>query len=210
MKTILENLNFRYATKTYNKDKKISAADFADILEAGRLSPSSFGLQPFRLIVVENEATRALLRAKGYDQTPITDASHLVVFAVVKNIDEAYVDAYIDNIVATRGAPREALVGFRTMMVGAVTAMSPEVSYWWASKQAYIALSSMLLAAAEKGIDATPMEGFDTKGFDEVLGLKDKGLASCVIATFGYRSNDDAMAGYTKVRLPESEFVITL
>ncbi len=173
-----------------------------------QLAPSSLGLQHYRILVIEDADTREKLKAVGYGQTQITDASQLIVFAAETNINEDFGKKYIDNVAATRNIPREALAGFEDMVLGAINGRTPEQLLTWAQKQAYIGLGILVTAAADKHVDICPMEGFDPAGFDEVLGLKEKGLTATVIATIGYRAEDDETANAAKVRRPASEFFI--
>jgi nitroreductase/dihydropteridine reductase len=206
--TLIDKLKWRYATKKFDSTKKIPADKLQNILDAVQLSPSSLGLQHYRILVIEDPQIREQLKAVGYGQSQITDASQLIVFAAETNINEDFGKKYIDNVAATRNVPREALAGFESMVVGAINARTPEHLLIWAQKQAYIALGVLLAAAAEQDVDSCPMEGFDPAGFDEILGLKEKGLTATVIAPIGYRAQDDALSTAAKVRRPASELFI--
>ena len=206
---LLEQLQWRYATKKFDAAKKISAADWATLEEALRLTPSSGGLQPWKFIVVTDPAIRSKLLPASYGQSQIVDASHLVVFAARKNFGEADVDALIRHTAALRGVPVESLAQFRGMLLGGIVqSMDEKTRDQWARNQAYIALGNLLTSAALLGIDACPMEGFDRNQYDEILGLKAKGYASAVIATLGYRSPEDKYAGAPKVRFPKEEVFV--
>jgi nitroreductase len=203
---LLEQLKWRYATKQFDPNRKISAADWTTLEDALTLSPSSGGLQPWKFIVVTDPAVRAKLSPASWGQKQITDASHLVVFAAKNNFGEADVDAHIANVVKTTGAPAEALKPLREMLVGGIVkSMDEAARNAWARNQAYIALGNLLTSAALLGIDACPMEGFDRTQYDEILGLKAKGYASAVIATLGYRLPDDKYAAAPKVRFPKEQ-----
>lgn len=211
MKQVLTALGWRYATKAYDTDKKVSDQDFEAILEAGRLAPTSFGLQPFRFVVVNDAATRAKLREIGWNQPQFTDASHLVVIATEKKLDDAYVDEFVALTAKTRGADVASLAGYAEMMKGALKGKgTPEARKAWAEKQAYIALGMMLLAAAEGKIDATPIEGFDPAAADKILGLDKLGLESSVIIALGYRSKSDGYAAQKKVRFSKEDMVVEI
>ena len=210
MSTLLENLNWRYATKKFDATKKISAADLNTLKEAVRLAASSYGLQPFKVVLVENPEIREKLKAAAYGQTQITDASQLFVFANDLNAGPESVAAYIKNISETRGLPTEALGGFADMMNGVISNLSQEAKNIWTSKQTYIALGTLLAAAAELKIDATPMEGFNPAQFNEILGFDKLGLNAAVIATVGYRHDEDEAQHYKKVRKSQEELFITL
>jgi len=203
---LLDRLNWRYATKQFDPDRKINARDWATLEEALRLSPSSGGLQPWKFIVITDPAARAKLSPASYGQPQITNASHLVVFAAKKNFGEADVDAFINHTAATRGVPVESLAPFRDMLVGGIVrALDEQARDAWARNQAYIALGNLLTSAALLGIDACPMEGFDRAQYDEILGLKAQGYASAVIATVGYRAATDQYSSAPKVRFPKEQ-----
>jgi nitroreductase / dihydropteridine reductase len=208
MNNIIEALNWRYATKIFDPNKKISDADLQTILEAGNLAPTSYGLQPFRIINVIDPAVRAELRAVSYNQSQVTDASALLVLAVRTDIDAAYVDEYVSRIATIRSMPVEALTGYSDMMKGTVAGRTAEANKAWSAKQSYVALGTMVATAATLGVDSCPMEGFDAAGLDSVLGLADHNLASVAYLTLGYRSETDEFAGYKKVRLAMEDFVI--
>ena len=172
------------------------------------MAPSSAGLQHYRILVVENPEIREKLREAAHGQAQLTQASHVIVFAAETNIDEAYVARYIDLIAKTREIGREHLVGFEQMMVNTVNNQTEDQKIIWASKQAYIALGVLLTAAAELRIDACPMEGFQAGKFDEILGLKELGLTTAVIAPIGFRSDEDVYSKLPKVRKPKEELFI--
>lgn len=206
--SLVDKLNWRYATKKFNKTKKIAADKLQYILDAVQLAPSSIGLQHYRVLVVEDADTRAKLRAAAYGQPQITDASQLIIFAAETNINEEFGKKYIDNVAATRNVPRETLAGFEGMVLGAINSRKPEQLLLWAQKQAYIGLGVLVSAAAEQDVDICPMEGFDPEGFNEILGLAEKGLTATVIATIGYRAEDDDLSRAAKVRRPANELFI--
>jgi nitroreductase len=203
---LLDRLNWRYATKQFDPNHKISVQDWAVLEDALLLTPSSGGLQPWKFIVVTDPAVRAKLLPASYGQAQITDASHLVVFAAKKNFSEADVDAFINHTASARGVPVESLAQYRGMLVGGIVqALDEPARDAWARNQAYIALGNLLTSAALLGFDACPMEGFDRAQYDEILGLSAKGLASAVIATVGYRASTDKYANAPKVRFPKEQ-----
>jgi nitroreductase len=210
MSTLLENLNWRYATKKFDATKKISATDLNTLKEAVRLAASSYGLQPYKVVIVENPELREQLKAAAYGQTQITDASQLFIFANDLNAGPESVAAYIKNISETRGVPTEALGGFSHMMNSVISNLSQDAKNIWTAKQTYIALGTLLAAAAELKIDATPMEGFNAAAFNEILGFDKLGLNASVIATVGYRHDEDDAQHYKKVRKSHEELFITL
>jgi nitroreductase len=203
---LLEQLNWRYATKQFEPARKISDADWAALETALQLTPSSGGLQPWQFIVVTDPAVRAKLKPASHGQAQITDASHLVVFAAKTNFSEADVDAHLQNVSRIQGVPLAALAPFRGMLVGGIVqSMDEAARNAWARNQAYIALGNFLTSAALLGIDACPMEGFDRAQYDAILGLKAKGLASAVIAAAGYRAAADKYAVAPKTRFPKEK-----
>lgn len=210
MSTLLDNLNWRYATKKFDATKKISSADLNTLKEAVRLAASSYGLQPYKVIIVENPEIREQLKAAAYGQTQITDASQIFIFANDLNAGAESVDAYIKNISETRGVPADALAGFADMMKGTIANLSQDAKNIWTAKQTYIALGTLLAAAAELKIDATPMEGFNAAAFNEILGFDKLGLNASVIATVGYRHGEDDTQHYKKVRKSHEELFITI
>jgi len=206
----LDNLNWRYATKRYDTTKKLSPEQVELIKESLRLAPSSFGLQAWKFVHVTNPELRQQLREAAWNQPQLTEASDLFILATNASIDEAFVDRYIKSIADTRGIPTDALKGFRDMMVGSVSGRTPEQLETWLSRQVYIALGVAVAAAAENHIDASPMEGFDTAKFDELLGLNALELKSRAILAVGFRSPEDADQNYKKVRFPKEEMFIEL
>ena len=208
--SLIENLKKRAAVKKYDPTKKLSEEQLGNLLAAIQLAPTSYGLQSFKVLVVQDEAIRVKLRAAAYDQPQITDASALIVFASLTVIDEGVAKKYIDLIANTRAVERENLAGFEQTIVGTLNSRTDEQKIAWSHKQNYIALGFLLAQAAELGIDATPMEGFDTAKFDEILGLKEKGLTTSVIAPVGFRADDDFYSQMEKVRKPKEELFIQL
>lgn len=207
--TLINQLNWRYATKQFDPTRKISAAVWTTIEEVLLLTPSSGGLQPWKFIVVTDAAVRAKLTPVSKGQAQINDASHLVVFASKNNFSEADVDAHIKHVAEVQGAPIEALAPLRGMLVGGnVKRLDEAARNAWARNQTYIALGNLLTSAALLGIDACPMEGFDRTQYDEILGLKSRGLASSVIATLGYRAPGDKYATTPKVRFTREQVVL--
>jgi len=206
---LLEQLNKRYATKQFDTSKKIPAQDLATLLEAIRLSASSYGLQAYKVIVVENNEIRKQLRTVSWDQPQITDSSQLLVFAVETDADESTVDRFVENIAKTRSMDTKDLAGYSDMMKSTFGRPN-EVVQNWLTHQVYIGLGFGLVAAAEMNIDACPMEGFDSDKYDEILGLKEKNLHSVVLLTIGYRSSDDHYQQLAKVRRSKEDFFINI
>ena len=210
MSNFIKNANWRYATKKFDATKKVSDADLQTLKEAIRLSASSYGLQPYQVILVENPELRAQLQPAAWGQAQIVDASHVLVFANYTNIGDAEIDAYLNNVAETRGLPLDALQGYGDFMKSKISSLSAEQKNIWTSKQTYIALGNLLNAAAELNIDVTPMEGFEPEKVNTILGLNERGLNASLIATIGYRHADDATQSYAKVRKSEQELFINL
>lgn len=205
-----ENAKWRYATKKYDATRKVSAADLATLKEAINLSASSYGLQPYKVIFVENLELRAQLQPASWGQTQIVDASHLVVFANELNLGNEQIDAYFENLTQTRGITLENVQGYVDFMKGAINNIPMEIRNVWTAKQTYIALSNLMNAAAELKIDTTPMEGFDPQQYNEILGLNDKNLNAAVVCAIGYRHAEDDTQHYAKVRKAENDLFVTL
>lgn len=205
MKKIKEAYNWRYATKRFDANRKLSNEQVETLLNAAQMAPSSFGLQPFEIMVVENDDLRKQLKEAAYGQPQLTEASHVMVFAANKTVDEALVDCFMQRIAKSRGQSMESLKDFRAMLLGSVSGKSEQEKFQWAARQAYIALGFLLATAAIEGIDACPMEGFNNAEFDRILNLEQKGLKSVVMATVGFRSADDKYAGLPKVRKTQDE-----
>ena len=200
MSTFIEKLGARYATKKMTGEK-ISTEDLNTILEAIRLTPTSLGLQALKVLVIESEEVKASIKGACYNQSQITDGSHILVFTVLTEGYEAHTDKYIQNIANTRSVPVESLNDFKGMILGHLKNLTIEDTITWAKKQAYIALGFGLFAAAELGVDSTPMEGFNPAALDEILGLKEKGLTSTVILALGKKdAANDYLANAKKVR----------
>jgi nitroreductase/dihydropteridine reductase len=208
--SLIEPLSWRYATKKFDDTQKVSTEQLNELLKATQLSPSSYGLQPYKIVIVEDVAIRQQLRDAAFGQPQLTDASQVIVFAAVTELNEAYVKGYVDEIVKVRGVKREDLAGFENTMLGTFSRLTEDQKIAWAHKQAYISLGVMLTAAAELGIDACPMEGFDSGKFDEILGLKEKGLTTSVIAPIGFRSAEDGYSHFAKVRKPEADLFVRI
>jgi len=201
---IIDDMNWRYATKKFDPKKEITKKDLDELLETLRLSPSSYGLQPWKFLVITDEKLRKDLRDNATrGQAQITDASHMIALCVRTDIDE-HVSKYIKSIMKTRGVSRDSLRDYENRMTESLGKNPPEKKEEWASRQIYIALGFLLFACAAKHIDACPMEGFDAKKFDEILGLKKKNLKSVVLCTIGYRG-DDGFAKRKKVRFEKKD-----
>jgi len=210
MSNFLNNQNWRYATKKFDATKKVSAEDLNTLKEAIRLSSSSYGLQPYKVIIVENPELRAQLQPAAWGQSQIVEASHLFIFANDTNIGDDAIDEFINAISIERETPLESLAGYSDFMKSKISTLEPAVKNVWTSKQTYLALGNLLNAAAELKIDVTPMEGFVPAQVNEILGLDKLNLNASLIATVGYRHEDDTTQFYKKVRKSQEDLFITL
>jgi nitroreductase len=210
MKTFIENQNWRYATKKFDASKKISEQEFEILKEAIRLSSSSYGLQPYKIIIVENPEKRELIRQAAWGQSQVVDASHLIVFANKTKLEESDINEYFDNASQTRNVDPETFAGYAGFMKSKVLTLSPENTAVWTSKQTYLALANLLNAAAELKIDATPMEGFDPAVVNKILGLDALGLHASLLAPVGYRHTEDDTQHLKKVRKQTNELFFTI
>ena len=210
MTNIIENLNWRYATKAFDTSKAVSETDLDTILDAGNLTATSYGLQPFTFVTVDDVATKQALVEHAYGQTQVAANAVLIVLAARTDIDTAYISEYIARIELIRGLPAGSVDGFKDMMIGHLTNLTPEARLVWAQKQSYIALGTMMAAASELHIDNAALEGFNPDKFDEVLGLTNLNLRATTLLVLGYRSPDDATSQYTKVRKDISNIVIRI
>jgi nitroreductase len=205
MSQIIEDLNWRYATKKYDSTKKINSSDFDILKNVLALVPTSNGLQPFKFLVIENPEIREKLKEKSFGQSQITDASHLIVMCAVKNIDEEFLESYINLNASRRNMPLENLAGFKNHLHNSVVSKEAEENLTSNSKQVYIALGHLLHAAAQLRIDATPMEGFVADAYDEILGLSEQNLHATVSCALGYRSTEDGFQHLKKVRKSQED-----
>ena len=208
MSELLQKLQWRYATKKMNPELAVPQEKVDRILEAIRLAPTSSGLQPFEIIVVKNKAVREQIKAKAHGQAQITDGSHLLVFAAWDNYTPERINLMYDLNDSERNTRSETADNYRKMLLTNYPARDPEVNFQHAAKQTYIGLGIALTAAAFEGVDSTPMEGFDPKGVDEILGLNVRGLRSVVIMPLGYREEaNDWLVNLKKVRRSSASFI---
>ena len=205
---LIESLEWRYATKKMN-GWKIPQDKLDRILQATKLAPSSYGLTPYNVIVVEDQKLKEELQGAAYGQSQLKDSSAVLVFATWDDVRESSVDTYIDYIAKQREIPVESLKGMSDMMKGSLSNMTQEQKVSWAQRQAYIGLGFALTAAAVEGVDSTPMEGFNPVAVDRILGLQDYGLMSVVILPLGYRDiENDYLSNAKKVRREDDAFFI--
>lgn len=207
--SLIEQLNWRYATKRMN-GTKVPQEKVDKIVEAIRLAPTSFGLQAFKVIEIENAELREKIFKEACQQPQMVEGSHILVFAANKKVTAEMVDEYMHLIASTRGIPVDALAGFRAAFDG-VVAGSEEQNFVWTARQAYIAFGVGIVAAAEEQVDATPIEGFNPAALDEILGLKEQNLGSVTILALGYRdATADQLANAPKVRKSKEELIVKL
>lgn len=205
---LIENLKWRYATKKYDTTKKVSEDDLQQIKEAIRLSPSSYGLQAFKILDIKDKDIREKLKLASYWQPQITEASHLLVFCGYADVNDGHIDEYLNLKADTQGFDVELLKEFRNFMKVFIEGRKSGKQVWTAN-QTYIALSNAIAACAELKIDSTPMEGFESEKYNEILGLSSKGLKADVLLAIGYRSDEDKTQYDVKIRKPmESLFEI--
>ena len=208
---LLESLRWRYATKAFDAARKIPQEVWSAIEETLVLSPSSFGLQPYRFLVVADPALRETLVPHSWGQRQVVDASHYVVFAARTTVTEQEIDAFLKHTATVRGVPLDSLAPYRGLMTGALLseAFKP-LTPQWTTRQAYIALGNLLTSAALLGVDACPIEGFVAAEYDRLLDLPAQGLTSVVCCALGYRSPSDKHARIPKVRPAKQDLVRTL
>ncbi len=207
---LLDKLNWRYAAKAMNGET-VSEDKIERILEAARLAPTSSGLQPFEIIVIKNQEIKEKIKPVAWNQSVITDCSHLLVFAAWDTYTEDRINYMFDLTNEIRGFKNEGWENYRQMLLGSYPKKDAEENFNHAAKQAYIAFSAAIIAAAYEGVDTTPLEGFDPTAVDEILGLREKGLRSAVLLPIGYRKEDtDWLVNLVKVRKPMKDMVTVI
>jgi len=206
---LLDKLNWRYAAKAMNKEV-VSQEKVDNIIEAARLAPTSSGLQPFEILVITNQEIKEQIKPVSWNQSMITDCSHLLVFAAWDTYTEDRINKMFDLVNEVRGFKNEGWENYRQMLLGMYPQKDPEENFNHAAKQAYIAFSAAIIAAAYEGVDSTPIEGFEPAEVDKILGLREKGLRSAVMLPIGYRDTEnDWLVNLKKVR-KSTEDLVTL
>ncbi len=205
---LLAQLRWRYATKKFDASRKVPERTWAAIEQAMLLSPSSFGLQPWRFVVITDPRIKAQLPAISWGQTQPQDCSHMVVFAARKGINAGDVEKFAQSIADARGGMSEAVTAYKNMMLGTINGRPAEALDAWCARQCYIALGFLLETCALLEVDACPMEGIDSGAYDKLLGLTEKGFTAVAGCPVGYRAADDRYAQLPKVRYPSHEVVI--
>lgn len=207
--SLIEDLQWRHAVKAYDPGKKVSEADLNTILEAARLAPTSSGLQPFRIIVVENQELKDRMMAGALNPEVMRDSSHVLVFAAWDSYSNEKIDKVYDYHTDVRELPRGRFGSYTDKIKSMYGAQTPEEHFAHTARQTYIALGMALAQAAELKIDSTPAEGFSNQVVDEILGLKELGLRSVSLLYLGYRDEaNDWLSSMKKVRIPMEEFII--
>ncbi|MEG4027140.1 MULTISPECIES: NAD(P)H-dependent oxidoreductase [unclassified Microcoleus] len=208
---LLENLKWRYATKQFDPAKTIAPEIWTALEDALVLTPSSYGLQPWKFLIITSSELKEQLKPHSWNQSQVTDCSHYVVFAIKKNLTAEDVDRFMARTVELRGGTVEAMAGYRNLIVSDLVdgARSFNINQW-STRQTYIALGNFMTSAALLGVDTCPMEGIEPVNYDRLLGLSAKGFTTVVACAAGYRSEADKYASLAKVRFPKSEILETL
>ena len=210
MNTLLETRQWRYATKKFDPNKKVSEKDLQLLLEATRLSASSYGLQPYHIYVISDQDLKKKLRPASWNQKQVEDASHIIVFANNADFGEELVDEYLDNVSETRKIPADGLKSYGDFMKSKLLDLPLQSKNEWTAKQAYLAFGNLMQAAAELKIDTCPMEGFEPEEYNRILGLSEKKQNASVVLAIGYRSEADETQHYAKVRKSKEELFTLL
>jgi len=210
MDMILNDLGWRYATKKFDTEKKLSADQENTIKEALRMTPSSFWLQPWKFVFVKNPELREMLKEHAWGQSQVTDASHLLILCRENEVDQNLVNEYFEDMKKTTWAGEEDISGYKNMVTWFVWNLDSEDAKIWAEKQVYIALWNIMTVLAEMKIDSCPMEWFDSVKFDEILELQDKWISSVVILPIGFRASDDKYSENQKVRFDQNHLFLEI
>ena len=207
---LIESLQWRYATKEFDTEKKIPPGTWTAIEQSMVLTPSSFGLQPWKFITITCQTTKIDLLEQSWHQRQVTDCSHMVVLCARDGMNQQDIDDWLDQLAQTRGVSRESLESYAAMMSGFFSNMDNSMTLAWAKNQVYIALGQLMTSAAVMGIDACPMEGIVPAEYDRILGLEGTGFTTTVACAMGYRSEDDKYAELPKVRYPGHKILQTI
>jgi len=210
MKDILSDLNWRYAVKKFDSERMLSDAQIERLKSVFNLTATSYGLQPIRLVTVQNKELQQQLVKHSFEQLQVAQASHVLILCIENTIDSEYISDYFDLVKKTRGTSEEILNPFKKMMIESFSNKSTDEIKEWSKNQAYLAMGTLLTVCALEKIDACPMEGFDPAAYDEQLGLKGKGISSVLVMPLGYRAEDDVFADFKKVRKELDNSVIEI
>lgn len=207
---VIESLKWRAAVRKYDTTKKVSQQDLETLLEAGNLTATSMGLQPFKIVVVSNDTLKKQLVPMSYNQQHVAEASHVLVFSIETDINQHTIDKYIERAMELRNLSITDLQGYKDSISNYISMMDEKTKKEWATKQAYIALGTVMTAAAELKIDSCAMEGFDPLKYQDLLELEPKNLMPVVVLPIGYRSEEEFMANLPKVRKARENFVVEI
>lgn len=207
---ILDSLKWRYATKKFDATRFLTTKQLQTLKEAFNLTATSYGLQPIRLVVIQNKDLQKQLLPHSWKQRQVVDASHLLVICIENTIDTAYIESYFERVKEIRDTPDKTLAPFKEFMINLFKNQTQEESNTWATKQAYLAMGNLLTVCSVEQIDACPMEGFVPEKFDEILGLQAHGLSSVLLLPVGFRAEDDMFGDFAKVRKSIAESVLEL
>jgi nitroreductase / dihydropteridine reductase len=206
----LQQLQWRYATKKFDPDRQLSEEQLHILKESFNLTATSYGLQPIKLVVIQNKELQSQLLPHTMNQIQVRDASHVLVFCIQTEISGTYIKNYFNNVEAIRETPRSILKPFELFLLDEFANKDPKDIDMWMTKQAYLAMGNLLTVCAYEKIDACPIEGFEPERYDDVLNLKSKNLRSVLVMPIGYRAEDDFMASLKKVRKGVDEVIIEM
>lgn len=206
----IKSLEWRYATKKFDAQRILSPEKITILKKGFNLTPTSYGLQPVKLVIVKNKNLQKKLFTHSARQQQISTASHVLVFCIETTIDSFFIEENFNRVKAIRKTPDKILQPFREFLLRYFEELSTEEKEAWATKQAYLTLGNLLNICATEGIDACPMEGFDAKKYDEILNLPEKGLQSVLVLPVGFRAKDDDFADFKKVRRPIEEVIVEI
>ncbi|MCX2719747.1 NAD(P)H-dependent oxidoreductase [Lentiprolixibacter aurantiacus] len=210
MSDIIDRLEWRYAVKKFDPSRKLKTEQLDKLKRAFNLTATSYGLQPIRMLVLQDQDLQNRLLSHSYNQQQVAQASHLLVFCVETNVDGDYVKSYFERVKEIRGTSDQILNPFREYLVREFSNKDQKEIQEWATRQAYLAMGNLLTICALEEIDACPMEGFEPEAYNELLGLKEKGLSAVLVMPVGYRAQDDMFADFKKVRRKMSKSIIEI
>lgn len=200
-------LRWRYATKQFDPQQKLPAELWQTLLDSLVLAPSSFGLQPWKFIVIDDPGLRETLQSLSWGQPQVTEADRMIVLTARTDLSQQDIDRWIHFLADSQGTPREALDGLHKVLSGFVAGLDQPATHDWCVRQLYLALGQLMTTAAMLGVDTCPLEGIDPAGYDRTLGIEDSGYATAVVCVLGYRDQNDKYAAKTKVRYPAEDLI---
>ncbi|WP_339705500.1 nitroreductase family protein [uncultured Kriegella sp.] len=206
----IEHLKWRYAVKKFDSEKVLLSADIKKLKLAFNLTATSYGLQPIKLVVISNKKLQNQLVSHSFNQQQVAQASHVLVICIENHVDDEYIARYFDQIKKIRGTSDEILNPFKEAMVADFSNKKIEEIRQWSINQAYLAMGNLLTICALEKIDSCPMEGFESESYDEILGLKERGLTSVLVLPVGYRASDDMFSNFKKVRRHIDDSIIDI